>query len=125
LLYFFRSHKIIIPPDSVDPTLIAFWAGDSNPKEENKTYQGMRIHILNVVLIVKYRNLELPTSVDAVLNALQTEQSELEKKIDSLTIYVAGYDFTQLSQTDQDILTDQLAAMNTYNNRLKTRILNY
>jgi hypothetical protein len=67
----------------------------------------------------------LPTSVDAVLNALQTEQSELEKKIDSLTIYVAGYDFTQLSQTDQDILTDQLAAMNTYNNRLKTRILNY
>jgi hypothetical protein len=67
----------------------------------------------------------LPTSVDAVLNALQTEQSELEKKIDSLTIYVAGYDFTQLSQTDKDLLTDQLAAMNTYNNRLKTRILNY
>lgn len=125
LIYFLRSNSFIVPPDSANFSIIPFWFGEPGYRDGVEDFNGIRLHILNAVVVVKYRNLELPTNVDTVLLALQIEQSDLEKKIDNLTIYVAGYDFTQLSQTDQDLLTEQLAGMNTYNDRLKTRILNY
>jgi hypothetical protein len=125
LMRFLRVKKFIAPPDSANFSIIPFWYGEPGYRNEAEDFNGIRLHILNAVVTVKYRNLILSTSIDTVLFALQTEQSDLEKKIDSLTIYVSGYDFTQLSQTDQDLLTEQLTAMNTYNDRLKTRITNY
>lgn len=125
LLVFFRKYGFIVPPETVNATLIAFWAGDTNPKEENKSYQGMRIHILNVVLTIKYRHLNLPTSIDPVLAGLKLEQKELETRIDALTIYVGGAEFDALEQSEKDVLTAQLAAMNNYNAALLTRITNY
>lgn len=125
LIDFFRKYGFIVPPDSVNATLIAFWAGDTNPKEENKYYQGMRIHILNVVLTIKYRHLNLPTSIDPIFGELKLEQKELETRIDALTIYVSGAEFNALEQSQKDVLTDQLAAMNAYDTALLTRIANY
>jgi hypothetical protein len=121
----FLRQFFIVPPAEIKPEIIAFWHGEPGYRNSVEDFNGIRIHILNVVLTVKCRNLELPTSLDTVLLALQAEQSELEKKIDKLTIYVGGYDFTQLSQTDQNLLTAQLTGMNTYNDALKQRILNY
>jgi hypothetical protein len=120
-----RKNRFIVPPDSANFSIIPFWYGEPGYRDEVENFNGIVIHILNAVITVKYRNLELSTSIDQVLFALQIEQSLLEKKIDNLTIYVAGSDFATLSQTDQDLLTEQLAAMNIYNDRLKTRILNY
>lgn len=125
LIDFFRKYGFIVPPENVTATLIAFWAGDTNPKEENRAYQGMRLHILNVVLTVKYRHLNLPTSIDPILGGLKLEQKELEKRIDALTIYVSGAEFNALEQSQKDVLTDQLAAMNAYNAALLMRIENY
>jgi hypothetical protein len=121
----FLRQFFIVPPDEIKSKIIPFWFGEPGYSEETEDFNGIRIHIINVVLTVKYRNLELPTSLDAVLLALQAEQSELEKKIDNLTIYVTGADFAELSQTDQNLLTAQLTGMNTYNDALKQRILNY
>lgn len=125
LLRFLRTHKFIVPPDNANFSIIPFWAAEKGERNERKDFQGIRVHILNAVLTVKYRHLHLSTSIDPVLFALQNEQSTLESKIDTLTIYVASADFAELSETDQDLLTEQLAAMNIYNDRLKTRILNY
>jgi len=123
LIYFLRKYKFIVPPDTANFSIIPFWHGEAGYRDEAEDFNGIRIHILNAVLTVKYRNLELVTSVDPVLAALENEQSELETKIDALTIYVAGAEF--VTQADEDLLTEQLAAMNIYNDRLKTRILNY
>jgi hypothetical protein len=125
LIRFLRVKKFIVPPDTANFYLIPFWYGEPGYRDELEDFNGIRLHILNAVVTVKYRNLELTTSIDPILFALQNEQSTLESKIDILTIYVAGSDFAELSQTDQDLLTEQLAAMNTYNDRLKTRITNY
>jgi len=125
LIYFLRSNGFIVPPDSANFSIIPFWYGEPGYRDEVENFNGIVIHILNAVVTVKYRNLELPTSVDPVLNALQTEQSDLEKKIDKLTIFMAGYDFLQLEQSEQDIFVDQHDAMITYNDCLKTRITNY
>lgn len=125
LIHFLRKHKFIVPPDTASFSIIPFWANEKGERNDRKDFAGIRVHILNAVLTVKYRNLELITSADSTLLSLQNEQTVLERKIDILTTYVAGVDFSELSQTDQDLLTAQLAAMNTYNDCLKTRILNY
>lgn len=125
LMFFLRSHRFIVPPDTANFSIIPFFANETGGERTERKDLPVRIHILNAVITVKYRNLELSTSLDPVLVALQNEQQLLEKKIDTFTIYVSGADFTELKQSEQDLLTDQLAAMNTYNDRLKTRILNY
>lgn len=124
LMRFIRSLKLIVPPDTANFSIIPFFAVETGERTERKDLP-IRVHILNAVVTVKYRNLTLPSVVDPVLANLQTEQQNLESRIDTLTIYVAGADFAELSQTDQDLLTEQLAAMNTYNDCLKTRITNY
>jgi hypothetical protein len=125
LVRFLRSLKFIVPPDTVDPSIIPFYANETTGERTERKDLPIRVHILNAVVTVKYRHLHLPSVVDPILANLQNEQLTLESKIDTLTIYVAGTDFAELSQTDQDLLTEQLVAMNIYNDRLKTRILNY
>lgn len=125
LIRFLRSLKFIVPPDTANLTIIPFWAAEKGERDERKDFAGIRVHILNANITVKYRNLCLPESIDPVLYSLKNEQSILESRIDTLTTYVAGAEFLTLSQTDKDLLTEQLAAMNTYNDRLKTRILNH
>jgi hypothetical protein len=124
LMRFLRSLKFIVPPDTANFSIIPFFATETGERTERKDLP-IRVHILNAVVTVKYRHLHLPSVVDPVFANLQTEQLNLESKIDTLTIYVASADFAELSQTDKDLLTEQLAAMNTYNDRLKTRITNY
>jgi len=124
LLFFFRSNNFIVPPDSVNPTLIAFWAGDTNPKEENKTYQGLTIHILNVVLTVEYRNLPLATAIEQTeLVNLENEQAALEIKLDKLNSFIASTIFNGVEFDQQALIIDQSDAMTEYNNALKARIL--
>jgi len=125
LMRFLRSLNLIVPPDTANFSIIPFFANESTGERTERKDLPIRVHILNAVVTVKYRHLHLPSIVDPVLANLQTEQLNLESKIDTLTVYVTGADFAALSQTDQDLLTAQLAAMNDYNDALKTRILNY
>lgn len=125
LLYFLRSHKFIVPPDNANFSIIPFWATETSARNDRKDFAGIRVHILNAVITVKYRNRELTTGIDPILAGLQGEQLSLERRINVLSAYVLIPEFLELSQTDQDLLTDQLAAMTSYNEILKTRIINY
>jgi hypothetical protein len=125
LLYFLRSHKFIVPPDTANFSIIPFWATETGPRNDRKDFAGIRVHILNAVITVKYRNRELTTGIDPVLAGLQSEQLALESRIDTLTTYIESADFDNLDPADQLLLTDQLEAMNSYNEILKTRIENY
>lgn len=125
LLHFLRKNKFIAPVDNANFSIIPFWATEAGQRNDRKDFAGIRVHILNAVITIKYRNRDLTTDIDPVLAGLQSEQSALEKRIDTLTSYVEGADFDDLDPADQLLLTDQLEAMTSYNEILKTRILNY
>lgn len=51
-----RKGKFIVPPDTVSTTIIPFWAGDAGYRDELEDFDGLRIHIFNTALTVKYRD---------------------------------------------------------------------
>jgi len=63
LIYFLRKNKFIVPPDSANFSIIPFWAGEAGYREELEDFNGIRIHILNAVVTVKYRNLCLVNDI--------------------------------------------------------------
>ena len=124
LMFFFRSNKFIVPPDTANFSIIPFWATETTPRSERKDFAGIRIHILNAVIVVKYRNLTLVNAVEQTeLYLLEQEQALLEIKLDKQIAFNASDAFDLLNQTDKDLLTDQTDAMVIYNDCLKARIL--
>ena len=111
LMYFLRKNRFIVPPDSANFSIIPFWHGEPGYRDEVENFNGIVIHILNAVLTVKYRNLELPTNVDAGLNALQIEQSDLEKKLDKQTIFNSSAEFDLLNAEQKEILYQDVRNM--------------
>lgn len=55
LIHFIRSFGFIVPPDSQTFSIIPFWATETSERTERKDFAGLRIHILNAVITVKYR----------------------------------------------------------------------
>lgn len=55
LLRFLRR-KFIVPPDTAIFSVIPFWAAEKGERNERKDFAGLRIHIINAVVTVKYRD---------------------------------------------------------------------
>ncbi len=125
LLRFLRSLKFIVPPDTANFSVIPFWATEGGQRNDRKDFGQLRIHILNANITVKYRNIKLPSNVDAELALLVNEQSAMERKVDKLSRFVSSADFSELDEIEQGLIEAQLNAMIDYNDRLKDRILNY
>jgi len=123
LLKFFRSNGFITPPDSANFSIIPFWAGETGYREELEDFNGIRIHILNAVLTVKYRNLNLATTTSSELNSLKLEQAPLEIRVNNLNAYINSADFDLLDIETKELTTSQYDAMLIYNDSLKGRIL--
>lgn len=56
LISLIRSSRFIIPPDSINFTIIPFWAGESSYRNDLSNFGGLSIHIYNAVFTVKWRN---------------------------------------------------------------------
>lgn len=125
LMSFLRKYNFIVPPDTANFSIIPFYANENGERTDRRDLGGTRVHILSANITVKYRNLPLTTAIDSTLFWLKYDQAQLETRINTQTTYNAGAEFQTLSQSEQDLLTAQLAAMNDYNDCLKTRILNY
>ena len=52
----FLRNKFIVPPDSINFSVIPFWAAETGSRNERKDFAGIRTHILNAVIVVKYRD---------------------------------------------------------------------
>lgn len=55
LVWFLRKNGFIVPPSSAIFTVIPFWAAEKGERNERKDFAGIRLHILNAVITVKYR----------------------------------------------------------------------
>ncbi len=124
LIKFLRSNRFIVPPDTANFSIIPFWAGEPGYREELEDFNGIRIHIINAVVTVKYRNLVLVNAVEQTeLLLLENEQALLEIKLDKLNAYILTPEFAALDLVEQGLIVDQSEAMTDYNNALKARIL--
>lgn len=124
LMKFLRANKFIVPPDTANFSIIPFWAGEPGYREELEDFNGIRIHILNAVVTVKYRNLALVNAVEQTeLSQLENEQALLEVKLDTLNRFIISDAFSELDLVQQGLIVDQSEAMTDYNNALKARIL--
>lgn len=56
---------------------------------------------------------------------VEKERAELQAKLDRLETYVRSDKFDELEQTDATLLIQQAAAMGTYLNVLRIRILRF
>lgn len=53
LIFFFRKNNLIVSDASF--SFIPFWANESGTRNERKDFAQLRIHILNAVVTLKYR----------------------------------------------------------------------
>ena len=51
----FLKRNFIVPPGSAKFSMIPFWATETGQRNERKDFAGVRIHIINAVVTVKYR----------------------------------------------------------------------
>ena len=51
----FLKRNFIVPPNSAKFSMIPFWATETGQRNERKDFAGVRIHIINAVVTVKYR----------------------------------------------------------------------
>jgi hypothetical protein len=51
----FLRRKFIVPPGTAIFTIIPFWATETGPRNERKDFGQIRLHIINAVVTVKYR----------------------------------------------------------------------